>query len=348
MKTMALVGLRRMEMREAPRPRLRAETDVLLKVETVGVCGSDIHYYTEGRIGAQVVEYPFAVGHECAATVVEVGPAVRRVRPGARVAVEPAVSCDVCDQCLGGRPHTCRRIRFLGCPGQAEGCLTEYLVMPEACCLPLAAQTTFEQAALIEPLAIGLYAARRAGALKGAQIGILGSGPIGLCVLTCARLMGVQAAYVTDKIPERLAVARAVGAAWTGHPETDDPPAAVAQREPLLLDVVFECCGEQAAVDQAVEMLKPGGTLMLVGIPSVERIAFTIDRARRKELVLRNVRRQCHCAEDALRIMEAGLLPVDFLVTHRFGFAQTREAFDLVAGYRDGVVKAMIAMGGMP
>ena len=250
MRAMMLTGLRAMEWREVPTPAPRAADEVLLKMAAVGVCGSDIHYYTVGRIGSQVVRYPFTVGHEGAAVVEAVGAAVTRVKPGDRVAVEPAMSCGHCDQCRHGRPHTCRRLRFLGCPGQAEGCLSEYLVMPQACCYP-AGGLSLEQAALSEPLAIGFYAALRGMPLKGARIAILGAGPIGLSVLVCTRARGAAAIYVTDKLAARREMALGAGADWAGDPDSKDFPGPLAAREPLLLDAVFECCGDQAAVDQA-------------------------------------------------------------------------------------------------
>ena len=342
MKAMLLTGIREMEMREVPDPRLTTDTDVLLKMAVIGVCGSDIHYYSEGQIGSQVVQYPFAVGHECAAVVEKVGSAVTRVKPGDRVAVDPAISCGTCDQCCTGRSHTCRSLRFLGCPGQAEGCLSEYLVMPQECCYPIGPGITMEQAALSEPLTIGLYSVKHSIPMKGAKIAILGCGPIGLSVMICARIEGADMIYVTDKINERLAVARSAGADWTGNPDEKNIVDAISQKEPLLLDAVFECCGQQEAVDQAVNLLKPGGKLMMIGIPEVERISFIIDLTRRKELCIQNVRRQCECLDTTLSLMEQGILDADFMVTHRFRFDQTKEAFDLVDGYCDGVVKAMI------
>lgn len=343
MKAAVLTGIRQMEVREVPDPVLRAHTDVLLRIRRVGVCGSDVHYYTQGRIGSQVVQYPYAVGHECSAEVLEVGRAVRRIKPGDRVAVEPAMSCGQCDQCRVGRPHTCRKIGFLGCPGQAEGCLGELLVMPEACCFPIAPATSLELAAMVEPLSISVYGVKLASAVTpDTRMAILGSGPIGLCALLAARAAGVQTVYVTDRIDSRCAMARRCGAVWTGNPDREDVVAAIAQREPLGVDVVLECCGQQAALDQAVDLLKPGGRLVLVGIPEVDRISFAIDAMRRKELVLQNVRRQNHCVEPALEAIESGTADVAPLITHRFPLARTKEAFDLVADYRDGVVKAMI------
>lgn len=342
MKSFVLTGIKQMELRDVPRPEIKSPNDVLLKITAAGVCGSDIHYYKTGKIGSQVVKYPFTVGHECAGIVEKTGSAVKRVTPGSLVAIEPAMSCGQCDQCRSGRPHTCRQLRFLGCPGQAEGCLLEYLVMPEECCFPVGRGLSAEQAALSEPLAIGFYAARKAQPLKGANIAILGCGPIGLSVMVCARAMGAAQIFVTDLLNERLKVAGNNGADWTGNPKEQNIAEKISQRRPLLLDTVFECCGEQDALDQAIELLKPGGKLMLLGIPETDRISVVIDKTRRKEICIQNIRRQCECVRPTLALMEKRKLNADFMITHRFGFENTKDAFELVAGYADGVVKAMI------
>lgn len=342
MKAMMLTGLSKMAMRETPMPEIKTGTDVLLKMVVVGVCGSDVHYYSEGNIGTQVVQYPFIVGHECSAVVEKVGKKVARVRPGDRVAIEPAMSCGTCDQCRAGRPNTCRRLRFLGCPGQGDGCLAEYLVMPQECCYPIGSDITMEQAALSEPLSISVYSVKQSLPLEGMKIAILGCGPIGLTVLLCARLKRPATIYATDKIPERLQAAKRAGADWVGNPDKIDVVKAVDKAEPLQLDVVFECCGQQDAIDQAVDLLKPGGKLILVGIPKVERISFIIDRIRRKELSIINIRRQCECVQPALDLIGRREIEVDFMVTHRYPFEKTQEAFELVSGYNDGVIKAMV------
>jgi L-iditol 2-dehydrogenase len=342
MKSFVLTGLNQIELRDVPKPEIKSPGDVLLRIACVGVCGSDIHYYKTGKIGSQVVKYPFAVGHEGAGIVEKTGPGVKNVTTGILVAIEPAISCHKCDQCLAGRPHTCRNLRYLGCPGQVEGCLSEYLVMPEECCVPVSKSINAEQAALSEPLSIGYYTAMKALAIKGANVAILGCGPIGLSVMICARSMGAARIFMTDLINERLKVAGNNGADWTGNPKEQDVVKEISGQTPHLLDVVFECCGQQEALDQAVDLLKPGGKLMLVGIPELDRVSFAIDRMRRKEICIQNTRRQCDCLHPTLSLMDKGRLKPDFMITHRFGFAQTKEAFELVGGYSDGVVKAMI------
>ena len=305
-----------------------------------------MHYYTTGGIGDQVLEYPATLGHECSGTVLEVGSAVERLRPGDRVAVDPAIFCGQCDQCQAGRSNTCRRLQFLGCPGQAPGAAAEYRVLPAANCLPIPDSMTLEQAALIEPLSIGLYAVRMGDVYVGSRIAVLGTGPIGLSVLACAKAAGPSRAYATDLLDERLSAARRCGADWTGNPKRQDVVADISKLEPEGLDMVFECSGDPACVDQATRLLAPGGTLLLIGIPPSLYVSFHAHLVRTKELTFRAVRRQKGCVASAIRLVSEGLVDTAPLLTHRFPFAQIREAFELVAGYRDGVIKALLDISG--
>lgn len=342
MKAMQLTGIRQMEMMEVPTPEIKDGKDVLIRMTSVGVCGSDVHYYTTGKIGSQVVEYPFTVGHEGAGIVEAVGPQVTAVKPGDRIAVEPAVPCWECDQCRIGRHHTCRKLLFLGCPGQMEGCLSEFIIMPETSCIKIKDSMSYDEAALSEPLSIGVYAVKKSVPMQGAKIGILGAGPIGLSVMLPALAQGAVKVYVTDPLDDRLVLAEQLGATWTGNPEKDDIESEIIEQEPGLLDCVFECCGEQSAVNSALKLLKPGGKLMMIGIPEVDDISFHMDFMRRKELCVQNVRRQCDCIQSALDMIDDKLFDVNAMVTHTFSFADTKAAFDLVDAYADGVVKAMI------
>jgi L-iditol 2-dehydrogenase len=338
MKAALLTGIRQIEIRDVPRPALARPDDVLLRIEAIGVCGSDLHYYNTGRIGAQVFQFPERIGHECAGIVMEVGPAVKGLEPGQRVALDPLLNCGCCDQCLSGRPHTCRNQAFLGCPGQAPGAFTEFLIMPAHCCYPVPEGMSAAEAVAAEPLSIGIYARRLAAAAPDAKIAILGCGPIGLCTLLAEPAM----AYMTDLIDERLDLARRCGAVWTGNPDRIDVAAAIREREPLGVDFVFECAGKQRALDQAVPLLKPGGALVIAGIPEEDRISFDIHNLRRKEIRILNVRRQNECVRPALRLLSSKPDVFAPLITHHFDLAETKAAFDLVAGYRDGVVKAIV------
>jgi len=342
MKAAFLSALRQIEIGEAPEPRLAGPRDVLLRIDAVGVCGSDVHYYRTGRIGAAVVKFPFVLGHEFAGTIEKTGAGVRGLQPGQRVAVDPLVACGHCDQCRSDRPNTCRNQRFMGNPGELSGSLAEYLVLPEDCCYPIPASMTAGQAAMVEPLSIGVHSQRLSHMEAGSTIAILGSGPIGLSVLLACRAAADCTAYMTDLIDERLKMAAQLGARWTGNPQQGDIVKAIGEAEPTGVDIVFECAGEQETLDQAVELLKPGGTLVMVGIPEFDEVSFQAHSLRRKELTIKNVRRQNHCMAPAIELVSSGRINVDPLMTHHFPLREAGTAFDLVSGYRDGVIKAII------
>ena len=342
MKAQMLTGIGQMELCDVPMPKICRGDDVLLKIEYVGVCGSDVHYYETGRIGSQIVQYPYSVGHECTATVVDTGSDAGGLEKGDPVVIEPAVSCRQCDQCKAGRPHTCRHLKFLGCPGQMDGCLSEYRVMPSECCFPTKGRITLEQGVLCEPFAIGVYAVEQSKLGQGQTAAVFGAGPIGLSCLAAAQAQKASRVYMTEKIAGRIEVARDAGAAWVGNPDSQDVVKEICSLAPRGIDVAFECAGQQETVDQAIEVLNPGGTLMLIGIPREKRVSFSPDSIRRKEISIINVRRQNNCTAKAIELMADKKVDLDFMITHHFDFDQSKEAFDLVAGYKDGVVKALI------
>src|SRR5664280_226154 len=231
MKAMMLTGIRKMEMKDIPEPQIINPNDVKIKMSVLGICGSDIHYYTQGQIGSQKVQYPFTVGHEGAGVVVETGESVTRVKTGDHIAIDPAMPCWECDQCLSGRHHTCRKLRFLGCPGQAEGCLVEYIVMPETSCFPLTDHLTPDHGSISEPMAIGVYAVKKSGYSKGLNTGIFGFGPIGMSVMLASRAKGSGNIFVTDQINERLRIAQKEGAVITGNPLEENIVSKILLRE---------------------------------------------------------------------------------------------------------------------
>jgi len=332
-----------MEMTTSPEPEILSCDAVKIKLASIGVCGSDIHYYSEGKIGTQVVEYPFAVGHECSGIVIETGPDVKNVKVGDLVVVDPAIHCGSCDQCLSGRPHTCRNNKFLGCPGQVEGCLSEYIVMPSFTCFPVTGKMNAVQAALIEPFSIGVYAVKLAEIqTKETSSVIFGAGPIGLSILLKLLADELTNVGLVEPLDYRLEKAKEIGARYFINPEEQDVEKEVKKHEELLVDVVFEASGEQEAVTNAVKILKPGGKLVLVGIPPSAQYTFDMDLMRRKELTIINVRRQNHCVEEAIDLVISGKADVEKMVTHHFTFDETGTAFDIVAGYKDGAIKAMI------
>ncbi len=344
MQAALLTGIGEFTLREVPAPQIEREDEVLVRIRMVGVCGSDLHYFTSGRIGAALVDFPFVIGHEAAGEVEAVGAGVTRVRPGERIAIDPARSCGHCDQCLSHRENTCRSLRFLGAPGQLPGCLCERVVLREAQCYPLPAGMSFEQATLSEPLAVGIYAVERAGLPAGAHAAILGAGPIGLSVLHVLRARGAGPLYVTEKIAARLAYARQLQPRWAGNPEQEDIEVEIARIAPLQMDVVFECTGTQEALNQGIRLLKPGGRLVLIGIPEENEILLPIHELRRKEIDLLNIRRQAYCTGKAIDLLAHGQVRMEAMATHHFPLGQSAEAFRLVAARADGVIKAMITL----
>lgn len=343
MKKVVLTGIREMKITNASEPILTGNNDVKIKLASIGVCGSDIHYYSEGKIGTQIVKYPFAVGHECSGTIVEVGPEVTNVKVGDLVVVDPAVHCGHCDQCLSGRPHTCRNNKFLGCPGQLEGCLSDYIVMPSFTCFPVTGKMNPVQAALIEPFTIGVYSVKLAE-IKDSETSavIFGAGPIGLSILLKLLADEIKNVGIVEPLDYRLEKAKEIGARYFVNPEKQNVETEVKKQEELLVDVVFEASGEQDAVNNAVKILKPGGKLILVGIPPSAQYTFDMDLMRRKEITIINVRRQNHCVEEAINLVISGKADVEKMVTHHFTFDDTGTAFDIVEQYKDGVIKAMI------
>ncbi len=342
MKAAFVTGVRKIEVRDVEPPRIDNDDDVLIRSRAVGICGSDLHYYLSDSVGGDPVSYPFIPGHECAGIVEDVGRSVSRVKAGEAVVVEPAVSCGTCDQCREGRPHTCRNLLFLGHFGELTGGMAEFLVAPERNCVPLPRDMSLVRGALAEPLSIALYAVALAGKVEGKSAAILGSGPIGLCTALALRSGGVESVFMTDKIEERALAAKKTGAVWTGNPDRTDVVGEILEKERLGLDLVFECCGQQEALDQSVALLKPGGTLVVVGIPLERRVSFQSSKLRRKEIRIQNVRRQNKCLEKAVEMVSDGRIDLDFLATHFFELKNSREAYETAAARRNGIIKALV------
>ena len=343
MREAHFTALKRIEIAEVADPILERDDDVKVQIDRVGICGSDVHYYVHGRIADRVVRYPATLGHECSGTIVEAG-ANGALKPGTRVAIDPALTCGQCDQCRSGRSNTCREIQFLGSPDEAPGAVADFHVLPGRNCLPIPDSLSLDDAALIEPLSVGLHSVRLANLVEGERIGILGCGPIGLSVLLCANAEAeALTTYATDLLPQRLAVARTCGADWTSHAK-EEVVDAILEQEPFGLNCVFECSGDPACIDQAMRMLTPGGRLIMVGIPPTPDLTFDVHRMRTSELIFRNVRRQEACMEPAIRMMAEGTINATPLVTHHFPLDQIGPAFEMVAAYEDGVIKAMLAL----
>jgi len=342
MKAAFLTGIRKMEIRDVPRPESPGRGWVLLKTSMVGICGSDLHYFSDGRIGDQCVVFPFLMGHECVSVVDTVPSGKSPVGPGEVVVVDPAVSCGKCSQCQSGRPHTCLNLKFMGAPAQMPGALSEYFTMPAENCYPVREEISPKAAIMAEPLSIAIHAFRLLNSPQVRTIGILGSGPIGLSVLSESLKERGRSVYVTDRADHRIDAAVRLGASWGGNPDRMGISDEILKREPDGLDAVFECCGDQDALDQAVALLKPGGKLLIIGIPATGQIRMDIHTLRRKEINILNVRRQNNCMQAAVDRLRENPGLWDSLVTHVFGLEETGRAFETAAGHSDGVIKAVI------
>lgn len=350
MKSLQLTGIRRMDIRELPAPVIQKPEDVLVRMEAIGICGSDLHYFTHGGIGRNRIEFPFTIGHEGAGKIEAVGTAVTEVKPGDRIAVEPAISCGHCDLCQEDRENLCRNLTFISAPGQASGCLSEFIVMPARNCVPVPASFSPEMTALLEPLAIGVYAARCAAPVAGQSVLILGAGPIGLSVLVALQEAGAGPCVVSDPVPERRELALKLGAAHvmapSRTPNGDLRQATLAHEIKDVLGtephIAFECCGEQEALDDAILALRPGGRLFILGIPMAARISFDTDWLRRKEIPVHYVRRQCGSLNAAIALATGRIEALQRMITHRFPLEDGGRGFAMLEHYQDGIIKGMI------
>jgi len=308
-----------------------ASGEVLVKVTAVGLCGSDVHWFREGHIGGDRIEKPLVLGHE-GAGVIQSG-----ARRGERVAIDPAQPCGRCRHCEEGNPNLCEALRFAGHAPQ-DGTMRGHVAWPERCLVPLPPALSDVEGALLEPLGVAMYSVELGGVGPGMSAGVFGSGPIGLLVLQVAKAAGATRLFATDRadVPHRLNAARALGAAtFAVHDggEAEDILSATGGRG---VDVAFEAAGDPGAVEAAVAAVKPGGRVILVGIPSEDRIAFTASTARRKDLLVRVVHRMKHTYPRAIRLVESGRVDLRSLATHRFPLAAVAPAF-AVAERREGI-----------
>jgi L-iditol 2-dehydrogenase len=328
-----LTGPGSLEQVELPIPE-PGPGEVLLQVSAVGLCGSDSHWFREGGIGDAAVGQGRILGHEFSA-VIATGP-----EAGKRVAVDPAVPCQVCDQCIAGRPNLCRDLLFAG--HDADGALRGHMVWPEWCLVPLPDALPDEQGALLEPLGVALHAIDLAGPIGEASLAVIGCGPIGLLLMAALRDLGVGPIVATDPIAHRLDAASDLGATSTvTTPESDEDEDPLADSASGGFDVVFETAGSDEALHRALSVARPGGRIILVGIPDGDRTSFAASLARRKELTISLCRRMLpgDLARAAV-LAERGIPGLERLVTHRFELKRAQEAFDTLV-MRSGI-KVMV------
>ena len=343
MKAVQLYGVRDLRIDDVPKPA-PGPGEALIRVRAVGVCGSDVHYYVDGKIGSASPEYPFTLGHEFAGEIAALGEGADGPPVGTPVAVDPAIPCGECEICLEGNVNCCPNVRFPGSP-PIGGTLQEYYVHPAHLCEPISESLSFADGAMLEPLGVGIHAASLAKVDLSDQVAILGAGPIGLLTLQLAKRSGAQAVYVTEPIPERRSWAMRLGAADVCDPEARDPAEWILEvTDGRGVDVAIETAWGGDAVDQAVHMARPAGRVVLVGIPREDVVTYAAGESRRKGLTILMSRRMKPVYHRAVPLVDKNLVDVRSMVTHRFPLERTAEAFELVAELSDGVVKAMIEL----
>ncbi len=334
MNVLRLHGVRDLRLHTEPCPAAQPG-EVLLRVAAVGICGSDIHWFEEQGIGDTELTAPLVLGHEFAAEIDD-GP-----RQGERVAVDPAVPCGTCELCKLGHPNLCTDLRFAG-HGSQDGALRELMNWPERVLFPIPDSFSDADGAMLEPLGVAIHAVDLAHVKPGMAVGVFGCGPIGLLIVQIVRIAGAAEIIATDALPHRLGAARALGAttviqSGVGGLEREEVWAAAHRRG---VDVAIEAAGVNDAVESALAGVRPGGMVVLAGIPGDDRTSFSAAVARRKGLTIKLSRRMKHTYPRAIKLVERGMVDVRSLVTHSYSLDRYQEAFS-AASRRQGL-KVMI------
>ena len=307
----------------------------LIRIGAVGICGSDLLWFSEGEIGDAKLQRPLVLGHEFAGVIAE-GP-----RKGLRVAVDPAIPCSECETCRQGDPNLCPKTRFAG-HGAEDGALREFICWPDENIFPLPGALSLEDGAMLEPLGVAIHAVDLGKLKTGMHVGIFGAGPIGWLIQQLVNLAGAQAIFVTDILRHRVEAARDLGATQAILDRAGSSAQAILNAtEGRGLDVALEVADGSSAVETACQALKPGGRLVLVGIPGDDRTCFPASVARRKGLTIKLVRRMKHTYPRAIRLVENGQVEMRSLITHRFSLEDAPAAFS-VAARREGLKTIVI------
>lgn len=318
------------ETRPVPAP---APDQVIVRVNAVGICGSDVHYFHEGRIGDFVVEEPLVLGHEAGGTIVAVGADIDDSRLGERVSIEPQRPCRVCEFCRSGRYNLCPQIEFYATP-PINGAFAEYVAIQGDFAYAVPDSVSDDAAALMEPLSVAIAAVQKAGVRPGSRVLITGAGPIGIVTAQTARAFGATEIVISDPMAERREVALRFGAT-----EAVDPAAG-----PLGsgYDSFVDASGSPVAVKQGISALKPGGVAVLVGM-GADEIALPVSTIQNRELVVTGIFRYANTWPTAIELVSSGAVDLDALVTGTFGIAEVREALDSAA--QPSMLKSIVRPG---
>ncbi|MDE0169931.1 MAG: NAD(P)-dependent alcohol dehydrogenase [bacterium] len=343
MKAAVLLPEGGLEIEERPEPSPGPD-QVLVAPRLVGVCGSDLHYYKDGRIGDWRILQPHVLGHEFAGVVVAVGSNVENVEVGDRIAVEPIIPCGDCDACTRGIYNVCPNIRFTGSP-HTDGALQELVAVPARGAHRLPPGMPFSLGALVEPTSIAVHAVRRSGLREGDTVMIVGAGPIGLLTLAVARAYGAGAVYCTDLNQGRLDLATRLGATAAINVGGLDHAEILGLIDPLGVDISFEAVGTPGTLETAMRLVRPGGTVVAVGVNISERIPFNLMLSQSKEATVVPVYLGRDAFPEAVALLASGRIDGELLISHRFPLERAREAMETSLDANTGAVKVMIRAG---
>lgn len=343
MQAAVLHGIRdlRVEDRPSPQPALG---QVLLRIRRAGICGTDIHYFQEGRVGSFVVTAPFILGHEITGEVVAQGEGVGQPAVGQRVVVNPARQCGHCDYCRAGRGNLCRRVLMLGSASTkppTNGAFCQYLAINAEQCFPIGPEIDDAIAAMMEPFAVALHAARRAGRVAGRQVLVTGGGPIGLLAVIVARAFGAATVALSDPVANRREMALRVGADAALDPTSASLKDDVARLAGDGFEVMFEASGSPQALQQAFDLLRRGGTLVQIGAFSAQEVALPVNQLMVREIDFVGSFRYGNVFEEGVRLLASGRVDLRPLVSRVFPLAEAPQALE-AACQRDGVVKVQL------
>lgn len=331
----------RLDIEERPIPEPDDES-VLIKLDYVGVCGSDTHLFENGFIGENHVTEPMVLGHEPGGAVVSVGKKVTSLKPGDRVAIEPGVPCWKCDYCKQGKYNLCPDVYFYASLPVTEGCFQEYVTHPANLCFKLPDNVSTLEGALMEPLAVGFHAAKQSGACVGSSAVILGSGCIGLMTMLSLRTMGVKDITVVDMMQNRLEKARELGAAHIVNPKDGDPVAKVRELTNGGADFTFETAGNETTLYQTAKMTKRGGTITLVGYTSSGDAKMNVNWIIDNEMNIKTVFRYRNHYPAIIKAVSEGSIPLRKVASDIFDFEDIQKGMDYAIHHKDKVTKAVI------
>jgi len=340
MRSVPLVAHRRLELIESPMPDGPRPGELLVRMRAVGLCGSDLHWWGEGRIHTKPAAYPQILGHEPAGEIVEVGAGVTGWKPGDRVSLEPSLTCGHCELCIAGRHNLCVHSRFMGGP-DAYGFLRDYVTIPAHNADPVSAKLSYHEATLMEPVAVWVHVYELAPVRMGDIVVVLGCGSIGSIGIAMGRSAGAGMILACDRVPHRVELARAMGADVAVNTANEDfLDAVMTWTKGRGADVIFDAAGDPATINLGIRCARAGARFVLIGIPVPLEFNVDLHTAMDKELNLQIMKRSNHKGRAASELIASGAIPTS-LITHALPLAKAQEGFEMAHDYRDGVGKLL-------